>query len=415
MKPAPSALSRLRTRGVLLDLIRSARTISRVELVDGAGLTGATITNVVRELIDDGLVMEVGRGASTGGKPRTLLELNASARYAVGVQLDRGSAVVVVLDLAGQLVARTALGGSGTRSPHEYLLVVAEHIDALLATTGIEREKIIGVGLVSHGPQDRTEGRLQIDAPTADWLNYPLVADLEEILHLPVLLDNDATAAAIGEFWLGGVHPASTYGSIYMASGIGGGVVVAGEAYRGASSNGVEIGHISLDVNGELCGCGNRGCVEGFAGPPATIDAARAVPGLAARLGLTGDRDDTVADFARIGRAAASGDSEAHTLIETSARYLGHAAVTLANLFDLDRIVLAGPSFTTAGSIYLHGVQAELEKAAFIRRVRPVIAILSASGANAAAVGGAVLMLKSELTPMSRLQPDGRALNYTFS
>lgn len=414
METPTTALTRPRTRGIVLDLIRSARTVSRVELAVGSGLTGATITNVVRELIHDGLVIEVGRAESTGGKPRTLLRLNAEARYTVGVQVDRGSVVIVIVDLAGQLVARRALGGSGVKSPHETLVMIADHIVGLLESSGVERSRVLGVGLVSHGPQDRLRGRVLIEQPTDGWRDYPITEDLERILQLPVILDNDATAAAIGEFWLGGVHPSSTYGAIYMASGIGGGVVVEGEPYRGASSNGVEIGHISVDVNGDECGCGNTGCLEGFAGPTAIIRGAFANPPLAERLGLTAGPENTLLNFARIGRAATSGDEEAHDLIATSARYLGHAAVTLVNLFDLDLIVLGGPSFAAAGSIYLSAIQAQLDRSSFVRNVHPVSVILSASGADAAAVGGAVLVLRSELTPLDRRRPNGQSLSYTF-
>jgi predicted NBD/HSP70 family sugar kinase len=414
MPTTSTGLSRPRTRGVVLDLIRSARSISRVELVTASGLTGGTISNVVRELIADGLVIEAGRTESTGGKPRTLLELNASARYTVGVQLDRGSAVIVVVDLAGHLIARTSMGGSGTRSPHETLVMVADHIESLLMTTGVDRADVLGVGFVTHGPQDTERGRLLVEQPTEQWQNYPIVDDLETLVDLPVVLDNDATAAALGEFWIGGVHPSSTYAAIYMASGIGGGVVVEGVPYRGSSGNGVEIGHVSLDVDGPPCECGNRGCLENYAGPTTVIARARMQPELAARLGLTEGPTETVVNFARIARAASRGDAAAREIIDESARYIGKAAVSLANLFDLELIVLAGPSFTSAGANYLARVQDELDRSTFVRHVHPTKAALSVSGADAAAVGGAVLVLQSELTPLDLRKSDGRALTYTY-
>jgi predicted transcriptional regulator len=105
---SPIWASRPKTRGLVLDLIRSARTISRVELAAATGLTGATISEVVRELMGDGLVVEAGRGAPTGGKPRTLVQLNPLARYSVGVLLERNTCVIVVVDLAGRQVARTS-------------------------------------------------------------------------------------------------------------------------------------------------------------------------------------------------------------------------------------------------------------------------------------------------------------------
>jgi predicted NBD/HSP70 family sugar kinase len=137
-------------------------------------------------------------------------------------------------------------------------------------------------------------------------------------------------------------------------------------------------------------------------------------PTLADRLGLTNGPTETVVNFARIARAASRGDSDARDIIDASARYIGKAAVSLANLFDLELIVLAGPSFTSAGANYLARVQDELDRSVFVRHVHPTRVVLSASGADAAAVGGAVRVLQSELTPLDLRKSDGRALTYTY-
>jgi predicted NBD/HSP70 family sugar kinase len=383
---------------VVFDLIRAARATSRVELAAATGLTAPTISEVVRGLIVDGLVIEVGRGASTGGKRPTLVQLNPSARYSVGVQMERNVCVVVVVDLAGRQIAKTSFSGVASMPPESGLALVATQVNALIATAGVDRDKILGVGLVTYGPQDRRAGLLMTPQPTQEWLGYPVANRLAESLGLPVLLDNDATAAAIGEYWMGAVKPGSTYGCIYMASGIGGGVVVAGEVYRGSTSNSVEVGHISIDVNGAECECGNRGCLENYAGPSALVRRALAVPELGRRLALDPTGTDVLTDFARIAAAANAGDATARTLVEESARYLGCAAVTMATLFDLETIVLAGSSFAVASSIYQSTIQHELDRHRFGRRVHGVRVVPSVSGSDAAAVGGAVLVLQSELT-----------------
>ncbi|TDC86213.1 ROK family transcriptional regulator [Micromonospora sp. KC606] len=365
---SPIWASRPKTRGLVLDLIRSARTITRIELAEATGLTGATISEVVRELMGDGLVVEAGRGAPTGGKPRTLVQLNPLARYSVGIQLERNTCVIVVVDLAGRQVARTSFQGVATMPPEQALPLVASQIDALLATAAVDRDRVLGVGLVSYGPQDRRVGVLLTPQPTGKWLDYPVARRLAEILELPVLLDNDAAAAAIGEYWMGAVDPRSTYGCIYMATGIGGGVVVAGEVYRGSSSNSVEIGHISIDVNGDECPCGNIGCLENYAGPSALVRQALATPGLAQRLALDPAGADLLTEFARVAAAANAGDPDARGLVEQSARYLGSAAVTMTGLFDVDTIVLAGPSFAVASSIYQAVIQQEVDRRTFARR-----------------------------------------------
>ena len=407
MASSPIWASRPKTRGLVLDLIRAARSISRVELATATGLTGATISAVVRELMDDGLVVEAGRGKPTGGKPRTMVQLNPLARYSVGVQLERNTCVIVVVDLAGRQVARTSFQGVASMPPERALPLVASQVDALLATAAVDRDRVLGVGLVSYGPQDRRAGVLLTPQPTDDWLDYPVARLLADTLGLPVLLDNDAAAAAIGEYWIGAVDPRSTYGCIYMATGIGGGVVVAGEVYRGSSSNSVEIGHISMDINGDECPCGNVGCLENYAGPSAMVRQAMATPGLAQRLALDPTTADFLTEFARIAAAANAGDTGARGLVEQSARYLGSAAVTLACLFDVDTIVLAGPSFAVAGSIYQTLIQQEMDRRMFARRAHPVRIVPSVNGSDAAAIGGAILVLQSELTLRHPRADDG--------
>jgi predicted NBD/HSP70 family sugar kinase len=405
---SPIWASRPKTRGLVLDLIRAARTISRVELAAATGLTGATISEVVRELMGDGLVVEAGRGAPTGGKPRTLVQLNPLARYSVGVQLERNTCVIVVVDLAGRQVARTSFQGAALLPPEQALSLVAAQVEALLATAAVDRDKVLGVGLVSYGPQDRRAGVLLTPQPTEEWLDYPVTRRLAQSLGLPVLLDNDAAAAAIGEYWMGAVDPRSTYGCIYMATGIGGGVVVAGEVYRGSSSNSVEIGHISIDVNGDECPCGNVGCLENYAGPSALVRQALATPGLAQRLALDPAAADFLTEFARIAAAANAGDPDARDLVERSARYLASAAVTMVSLFDVDVMVLAGPSFAVAGSIYQAVIQQEVDRRMFARRAHRVWVVPSVNGSDAAAIGGAVLVLQSELTLGNPRQEDAR-------
>jgi predicted NBD/HSP70 family sugar kinase len=409
MASSPVWASRPKTRGMVLDHIRAARAISRVELAAATGLTAPTISEVVRELIADGLVVEAGRGVSTGGKPPVLVQLNPHARYSVGVQLERNMCVIVIIDLAGRQVARTSFRGAASMPPDSALPLVAAQVDALLATAAVDRDKVLGVGLVGYGPQDRRAGTLLTPQPTQEWFGYPVARRLAESLGLPVLLDNDAAAAAIGEYWMGAVDPRSTYGCIYMATGIGGGVVVAGEVYRGSSSNSVEIGHISIDVNGDDCPCGNVGCLENYAGPSAVVRQALTEPGLAQRLGLDPADGDFLAEFARIGAAANAGEPAARALIERSARYLGCAAVTMTCLFDLDVIVLAGPSFAVAGAIYQSLVQQEVDRRTFARRAHPVRVVPSVSGSDAAAIGGAVLVLHSELTVGAHARPEDSA------
>ncbi|RRR98117.1 ROK family transcriptional regulator [Glycomyces terrestris] len=379
----------------VLDLLRTEGTISRVELAERTGLTAATITNTVRPLIADGLVREIGRDPQPGrGQPRRLLQLVPDAWHAIGVQVDRTTTTIEVLDFAGGRVAAASLPGTGGDGPEETVRALAGHVDALLDRAGVPRARVLGAGLVTHGPQDLERGVLLTAQPGPDWLEYPLTGALAARLGLPVLLENDATAAAVGELWAGEPRT-DTFGLVYMSAGIGGGVIVDGEVYRGRASNAVEIGHVALAGGSTPCVCGGAGCAQAEAAPQAVVARALADPGLAERFALSGARDGALADFDRIARAWRDGDREAAAMLERSARWIGQAAVTLVNLFDLDTVVLAGPAFTVAGTLYRDHVAAELERLALGRALSRPKVLVSSDAASAAALGGALHVLRT--------------------
>ncbi|WP_165977277.1 ROK family protein [Nonomuraea diastatica] len=179
----------------------------------------------------------------------------------------------------------------------------------------------------------------------------------------------DATSASVAAS-RGTVATANV--SVPACNGFGGGVVVDGEVYRGSSSNGVAIGHITVDINGRPCGCGNYGCLANYADPSAVIEQALQESSLGGRLGLNASDTDVITAFRRIATAADAGDPEALTLIEGSGHLLGTAAVTMASLFDLDLIVLAGPSLAAAASLSRSVIEEEAQRRTFVRQAHPV-------------------------------------------
>ncbi len=385
------------SRGIVLDLIRSLGPISRVELAVHTGLTQATMSTVVRQLILDGLVLETGRSESTGGKPRVLLNIDPEARFAVGVQLGADFITFVVTNLSGAVVGRTRTRGVGDGSPDRVIEWIAERIARLLASLDIDTDLVAGIGIVAPGPLDLEAGRILAPPTLATWGDFPVRAALGRATGLPVTLDNDATAAAIGEFWGGSVASAAAHCTVYMGAGIGAGIVLDGTVYRGASSNAGELGQIWVDdPTGQTPG----GTVEQLAGPRAVAARARALIGAGRVPGFELSVDaDPFRDFDLIATAAVQGNPFALELIERSAEHLATAIVALANILDLDSVVLAGPSFATAGSLYLTAAATRLEQRFFARARHPVNVRLSAHVADAAAVGGAALILQQELSP----------------
>lgn len=381
-----------------LDLLRAGGRLSRVEIAERLGVTQATVTNVMRTLVEGGLVREAERQMLDRGAPRRMVELVADAWYAVGIQLDRTTTTVVVTDWTGTLVAQAGLSGSGSDGPEQTIVRLVDHVEGLLNSAGVPRARVLGVGLVTHGPQDRDRGMLLTAQPTPAWERFPLTDRLREALDLPVWLENDATAAATGEQRVGDVST-ETFGLVYLATGVGGAVVVGTAPYRGRTSNAVEIGHVVLTPGGAECVCGERGCVQAEAAPTAVARAALQQPALAARLRLTGNPDEALADFERVARAARAGDAECTALLEYSAARLADAAVVLLNLFDLDTLVLAGPAFTTTGAFYRERIEDVLQRRALHRALSVPRVLVSANTGAAAALGGAIHVLRAVAAP----------------
>ncbi|MEN3611418.1 ROK family protein [Plantactinospora sp. ZYX-F-223] len=358
-------------------------------LINATGFTAPTISNLVRKLINEGLVVETGHAESTGGKRRVLLQLNHASRYAVGVHLDNDVLTYVLTNLAGVAVARIARPGAGAEEPPAVVARIAAEIATLIDSVGLERARVLGLGLVLPGPSIR------------QWEGFPLGPALEQATTLPVVLDNDATAAALGEHWAGGFGAATAAAALYMGTGIGAGLVLNGITYRGPSGSAGELGHVCVHADGPRCWCGGRGCVEAVAGPAAVVAAGRADAALAGALGLRGGAEQTsvATDFATISRAARRGEPRALALLERSARYVATATRTLVSIMDLEVVVLTGPSFAVAGSVYLPVVRQELH--GHLARSAPTVDVrLSRSAATACAIGAATLVLESELVPL---------------
>jgi predicted NBD/HSP70 family sugar kinase len=383
--------TRMPTLAVVLDLIRSRGPVSRVELAEASGLTQATMTHAVRKLIGLGLVHEVGTVPSRG-TPRRLLEIKSDACYMVGIQFDTYSGIGVVVDLAGGIVAQRDLPAPGLRSPGAVIPELAEAVRLLLKDAAVPRERVLGIGLATYGPQDRKAGVLLTPQPTPKWQGHPLAATLAEATGFPVAVENDATAAGIGIQALS--SSASSFAVVYMSGGIGAGLILDGHPYRGVTSNGLELGHISVDALGPLCGCGNRGCLEEVAGPGAIVGQALDNPGLAERIE---GGADILSGFLSVALAALDGHPDAADLIDLSKQRLAVAAVTFVNLFDIGRIVLAGKAFTDIGPVYRDAVQTVLDEAVFMRHVHTVQVELAPDVTQAAAVGAAAVVLRNLL------------------
>ncbi|SDG80955.1 ROK family transcriptional regulator [Microbacterium pygmaeum] len=385
--------------GAVLDLIRSAGIISRVELAQHSGLTEASISRIVKLLIADGLVAETGRGTSTGGKRPTLLELNRSARHAVGIYLSNYRTRFVLTDLSGRVVAHSeSPTGIVDHRRSEAVREATTIISALLTAAQVSRESLLGIGIAVPGRQE-VNRYLQSTQPE-DWTEWDWASiqqDFAEGTGMWVSIENDSTCGAIGEFWISRAPAARDLAVVTMASGIGFGLITDGDVYRGATSNVGELGHVVVDANGPECECGSRGCLELYASPGRIVQRALTDDILAGRLALSGDAASLWADYERIAIAAANDDEGARAVIVHAAHMLSVALVSITNILDLERVVLTGPALDHVGALVAETVRAELAERAFARNVHTIDVRVSDSGRDAAAVGAASLVIHQRL------------------
>ncbi|MFC0623888.1 ROK family transcriptional regulator [Kribbella deserti] len=381
---------------VILDAIRRAEhLLSRVELAAATGLSGQTISNITRRLLEAGLIREAGRRPADGGlgKPRTLLALEPTGQYAVGVHLDPAIVTVVLLDLTGQVVARHRSEPAAAAEPAALIDGIASAIDELIQSSGIEVSRVVGVGIAAPGPIDVQRG-VVVDPPNlTGWHNVPLRDELASRTGLPVLLDKDVTAAASAEKWAGGPQGEGSFVFFYLGTGVGAGLVIGDEVVRGSSSNVGEIGHVIADPDGPLCPCGRRGCIGESSQPRYLVQQGIAAGILAEGIDLD-DRHEVDAAFARL--CSLPG---ATPLLSVLATRIAKVVEDVANLLDLDRVVFGGPHWERLGPLLGPAVSAELEQRFLVRAVHPFAAVGTSLGVDVGAVGAASLVLDHTFSP----------------
>lgn len=387
--------------GVVLETVRVGDGVSRVEIAQSTGLTAQTVSNIIKRLVDMDLIVEAGRDSSVAGRRRVRLRINPTARYAVGVQVDGDETSFVVIDLGGQVVVRARHPTMAEQGPFAIINRIAESVSELINQARVDPQRILGVGVACPGPLDHRSG-VVFDPPNLPgWHDVPLAEDLRLKTGFPAIVDNDATAAAIGEKWASGADGAQNFAFVYMGVGVGAGLFVDGHVFRGATTNAGEFGHTILDPEGPPCFCGSRGCVEAYCAPRAVVDsvARRLADGEPSALHVEATKEQGGLTFQRICHVALAGDSLALEEVRRSAWRLGCGAVSLVNLLDLELIVLGGRAFREVGHIYKDEVQKVVNDRIMARTRRNVLVELAKAGEDAGAVGAASLMLDATYSP----------------
>ena len=383
---------------VLFDAIRRApEGISRVELVSETGLTAQTVSNIVRRLLDEGLVAEGGRVQSAvRGKPRTLVRVRPSARHALGVHVDPATLTFVLIDVAGQVLRYARRRTPQAQRPEDVVAVIRDEVRRMLAAADVDPAGVLGLGVAAPGPLDVVEGTLLNPPQLAGWEQVRLRADLREATGLHVLVDKDVTAAATGELWApGGARHSFVF--CYLGAGLGAGVVVDDAVLRGVTNNLGEIGDILVDPDGEDVGLGGRGSLAATCLPQALVVRAQR-RGLVTSTVAVDDFGGVDEVFTEICERAYAGDADCLELLDGAARGLAAGLAVMVNLLDVDRVVLGGPTWSRLSSRLLE-VLPGLVQPRLVAASTPLVVEGSAVGEHVAAQGAAALVLDHFLSP----------------
>jgi glucokinase len=336
---------------------------------------------------------------------------NPRSKFIVGVDLGGTNIVVGAMPVDGS--SQHALRSQPTRPElgEESVIgrivdMVEEVIGVTTAETGAAREDFLGVGIGSPGPLDRERGTV-IFTPNLGWRNVALRDVVASRVSLPATLDNDANCATVGEWWCGAAKGGRNVVGVTIGTGIGGGLILDGRLYHGASDVAGEIGHTTIDSTGRRCKCGNYGCLEAYASGPAIADRAREAlaDNEASLLTELAGGDPARITARTVYEAAGRGDVIAREVVRDTARFLGAGIANLLNIFNPDVVVLAG-GVTDAGVALYEPLRAEVRRRAF----RPAVdacRIVPGSLAGSAGVVGAVATF--QLQRMGRVQDSVRA------
>ncbi|GGO27595.1 ROK family transcriptional regulator [Micromonospora parathelypteridis] len=382
---------RLRNRSALLTKLFLDGPLTRQDLVRSTGLSQPAVSNVVADLIDEGLVAEAGAAESDGGRPSMLLRIAPRFAFVVGVDVGETRVRVELFDFAMTLLASIEYPLDPARTePHLVAGHVLAGIDAVTGQAGVAPGDVLGVGIgVSGVVEQGTEA--VVHAQALGWDRVPLERLIGAGTDLPLHIDNGAKTLGQAEMWFGAGRGARHAVFALVGSGVGASVVTNGATYRGASSSAGEWGHTTLVYGGRACRCGARGCLEAYVGAEAIIDRYRE-----ARRGRPVPGEDEESQIAALVTAAET-SATARRVLDDTAGYLGAGVANLINLFNPERVVLGGWAAMALGDL-LPAVREAAGRQALRQPYEQASIELCRLGVDAVALGAATLPIARFLT-----------------
>ncbi len=381
---------RARNRRQVLDLLREHGVLSQADIARKTGLSRTTISTVVAELRDLGLIVEAetGRpGTAQSGRPPVLISIDDSVGSAVGIDFGLEHIRVAVANLSHTVLAERSRELDVRRDAAACLELAATLVDEVLAEAAVDRARVIGVGMGLPGPIDRGRGMIASTSMLPGWRGVRAADEMSDRLGLPVEVDNDANLAALAELLWGAAQGCGHVVYVKAATGIGCGVIVDGHIDRGARGIAGEIGHTVVDESGLVCYCGSRGCLETIVGAPAIVDLLRRSHGehltLPAVLAL-----------------AAQGDAGCQRALADAGHVLGGAVANVCTVLNPERVVVGG-TLSLGGELVLRPLREAIQRATgqFTTEVAEVVP--GVLGDRASLLGALALVLLEANTHFS--------------
>lgn len=325
-------------RRLVFSAIRRSGRIARVDLARDTGISPATVTSITAELIREGLIEETGpsqNGDLRRGRPRVDLKVRGAARTVAGMKLSHNSITVAVIDFEGELVGEGTLELKRSRHrPADLVPLFRQALELACADAGLNLSELAGVGLGVSGTVDAEKGMIHW-SPAISERNVPLRDSLASALGLPVFIDNDANLVAMAELFFGHGRGVSDFIVLTIESGVGMGIVINHDIYRGARGCGAEFGHTKVQLDGALCRCGQRGCLEAYVADYALLREAATTTDFA-------DRRTAHQNLQALAEAAHAGDQTAQSIFDRAGRMFAMGLANIVNIFDPELIILSG-------------------------------------------------------------------------
>jgi predicted NBD/HSP70 family sugar kinase/biotin operon repressor len=382
---------RERNRNRVLGALRERGRISQADIARVTGLSRTTVHTLVSELKNSGLVHEVETSAHDirGGRPAVQLMLRDSSLAVVGIDFGHSHVQVAVADIAHNVLAERRRDLDVRHDARTALDTATRMVVEVLAEGHVERKAVIAAGIGVPGPVDRGRGTAGSATILPGWTGVRIATEMQQLLRMPVEIENDANLGALAEMTWGAGRECSNFAYIKAATGIGAGIVIDGRLLRGASGTAGEIGHTTLDESGALCYCGNRGCLETVASGPAII-------------ALVSSGHPELLTLGQVIELASSGDARCRRAISDAGREIGVAVAGLCNLINPERVIVGG-LLSRVGELLLQPIRESIRRHAVFAAAERVEVVPAVFVERAELLGSLALALHVSGERMARV------------